>query len=220
MLEKMIVDFSLNGVKAKTIVKLIAHKFNISIQLARDFVESRSKHKSKSLADLKKTSKISVSSAVSLQQWEKIALDNKHNYANEIFTRLLLEESKQETTWDVVREDVAELSTFAPIRRQCVKHIIQFSFKYRLRLKTNEAAFVYLNRFLLLPEARTILNSESGVKGANGKYSLLAVSMCILMFSAKFEEVYPPEMILFAKYVQYSVKEFVKLEVILLHAMN
>jgi len=87
-------------------------------------------------------------------------------------------------------------------------------------LKTKEAAFVYLNRFLLLPEARTILNSESGVKGAHGKYSLLAVSMCILMFSAKFEEIYPPELILFAKFVQCSVKEFVKLEVILLHAMS
>ena len=94
----MILDFSMQGVKAKTVIKLIAHKFNICEQLARDFVESRSKLKSKSLSHLKKKSKISVSSAVSLQDWEKMALCSKHNYAKEIFTRLLLEESKQETT--------------------------------------------------------------------------------------------------------------------------
>lgn len=40
------------------------------------------------------------------------------------------------------------------------------------------------------------------------------------MFSSKYEEIYPPELTLFAKLVKYSPKEFVKLEVILLHAMN
>jgi len=220
MLEKMIVDFSLHGVKAKTVIKLIAHKFNISLQIASEFVNSRSTAKSSPLSDLKKESKIPVNSAVKLQQWEKMAIDSKHTYANEIFTHLLNEETKQETTWHVVREDVAVLSTFAPIRRQCVEHIIKFSLKYRLQLKTTEAALVYLDRFLLLPVARTILNSESGVKCASGKYSLLAVSMCMLMFSSKYEEIYPPELILFAKFVQYRPKDFVKLEVMLLHAMN
>jgi len=161
-----------------------------------------------------------VNAAARLAQWEKKAITSNHNYVDEIFTCLLHEEKKQETRWHVVREDAVELSIFAPIRRQCVQVITNFSFKYKLRLKTTEASFVYLDRFLLLPVARTILDSDSGVKGATGKHSLLAVSLCILMFSSKYEEIYPPELSLFAKLVQYSRKEFVKLEVILLHAMN
>jgi len=220
LLEKMIVDFSLQGVKAKTVIKLIAQKFNISLQLARDFIDFRSQAKSSPLLDLKKSPKMPFNSEAKLAKWEKKAIYSKHNYGDEIFTRLLYEEKKQETRWHVVREDVVEFSIFAAIRRKCVQVVTNFSFKYRLRLKTTEASFVYLDRFLLLPVARTILDSESGVKGATGKHSLLAVFMCLLMFSSKYEEIYPPELALFAKYVQYSPQEFVKLEVLILHAMN
>merc|ERR1719285_1680013 len=94
LLEKMIVDFSLQGVKAKTVIKLIAHKFNISLQLARDFFDLRRKAKSSPVSDLKKNPKMPVNSAARLAQWEKKAIFSNHNYGDEIFTRLLYEEKK------------------------------------------------------------------------------------------------------------------------------
>jgi len=220
LLEKMMVDFNLQGVKDKTVIKLIAQKFNISLQLARSFSDLRSKADSSPLSELRKNPKKPVNSVARLVQWENKAISSNHNYGDEIFSHLLYEEKKQETRWHVVREDVVEFSIFAPIWRQCVQVMTNFSCMYRLRLKTTEASFVYLDRFLLLPVAKTILDSESGVKGATGKHSLLAVSMCILRVSSKYEEIYPPELTLFAKFVHYSPKEFVELEVNLLQAMN
>jgi len=98
--------------------------------------------------------------------------------------------------------------------------ITNFSYKHRLLQKTIEASFVYLDRFLLIPGARKIIDSESGVKGATGKWSLLAVSMCILMFSSKYEEIYPPRLCSFAKFAGHSQQDFVELELIILDAMN
>jgi len=105
-------------------------------------------------------------------------------------------------------------------RRLCVEVITKFCSYYELDMKTIEASFVYLDRFLLLREAKTILESYSGVKGATGKYSLLAVAMCALMISSKYEEIYHPNLISFARVAKYSPKEFANLEVTLLLAMN
>jgi len=98
-----------------------------------------------------------------------------------------------------MREGIAILETYAPIRRGSVDCIIRFSVNYRLQLKTTEAAFVHLNRFLLLPKATSILKRSCGVRGAVGVYPLLSVSMCILMISAKYEEIYPPSQSAFAE---------------------
>jgi len=95
-----------------------------------------------------------------------------------------------------------------------------FSVKYKLRCKTTEASIVYFNRFLLLNGAKTVLDSKSGVTGASGKYSLIAVAICILMISSKYEEVYPPSLKSFAKFVQHSPEKFRKLEMTLLDIMN
>jgi len=102
----------------------------------------------------------------------------------------------------------------------CIEAITKFSYKYKLLPKTTEASIVYLYRFLLLRGAKTILDSDCGVKGATGKYSLLAVAMCMLMFSSKYEEIYPPGPISFAKFAGQSQKEFLELEVALLQIMN
>jgi len=220
LLEKMIIAFKLQGIKAKSLIKLIAQKFNISLRLARNIVDWRISGKPSPLPYPENKVHTPENPAASLAQWEKMASCSGHNYENEISMHLLHEETKQETTWHAVRDDVVELDKFAPIRRHCAEVMINFSYKYKLQLKTTEAAFVYLNRFLLLPEARIILDSESGVKGTTGKYSLRAVCMCLLMISAKYEEVYRPELSLFAKYTQYSTEEFVELEAILLDAMN
>jgi len=48
----------------------------------------------------------------------------------------------------------------------------------------------------------------------------LAVSMCILMISAKYEEIYPPAMSSFAKYANCTPKQFLKLEAIILQTIN
>jgi len=149
-----------------------------------------------------------------------MAVDSKHNYAKDISKRLLDEEAKQETTWHVVREDLVNFATFAPLRKLCIEAITNFSYKYKLLPKTTEASIVYLDRFLLLRGAKTILDSDSGVKGATGKYSLRTVAMCMLMFSSKYEEIYPSVLISFVKFAGQSQKEFLELEVTLLHTMN
>jgi len=87
-------------------------------------------------------------------------------------------------------------------------------------MKTTEAAFVHLNRFLLLPKATSILKRSCGVRGAVGLYSLLSVSMCILMISAKYEEIYPPSQSVFAEYAHCNVSEFEMLELNILHIMK
>jgi len=73
---------------------------------------------------------------------------------------------------------------------------------------------------LHLESATKILDENSGLKDASGNYSLLAVSMCILMISAKYEEIYPPKVIMFSKYTCYSPQMFVKLEGVILNALN
>jgi len=93
------------------------------------------------------------------------------------------------TTWQTVLDGVVDLDIFGPQRHLCVEEMTNFSVKFKLGLKTTEASLVYLDRFLLASEATNILNSQSGVKGANGEYSLLVVAMCILMVSSKYEEV-------------------------------
>jgi len=98
---------------------------------------------------------------------------------------LLEEEANQETTWHVVREGVARPAVFAPRRQAIVELMTIFSVKHSLQPKTTEASLVYLVRFLLSTKATTILDSNSGLNGASGKHSLLAVGMCILMLSSK-----------------------------------
>jgi len=68
--------------------------------------------------------------------------------------------------------------------------------------------------------APTVLDRNSGFKKASGNYSLLAVSMCILMISAKYEEIYPPKLTSFSKYTCCSPEMFVKLEGVILNALN
>jgi len=98
--------------------------------------------------------------------------------------------------------------------------ITKFSYKCRLHPKTIEAAFVYLDRLLILRGARKILNADSGVKGATGKWSLRAVSICMLMISSKYEEIYPPGLNSFANFAGKTQQQFVELELTLLHAMK
>jgi len=154
-----------------------------------------------------------------LQKWEMMAAC-KHDYSKEVLTRLLDEEAKQVTSWHVVREDIVELDTFSARRQASIEEIIKFSYKFSLLPKTIEAAFVYLDRLLILRGAKKILNADSGVKGATGKWSLRAVSICMLMISSKYEEIYPPGLNFFAKFAGKSQQQFVELEMTLLHAMN
>lgn len=158
--------------------------------------------------------------AMQLANWEKKVIANKNNYADEVLKCHLNEEKNQETSWHAVRENVVDIDVFSSQRRLCVEVMTNFCSYYELDMKTIEASFVYLDRFLLLREAKTILESYSGVKGATGKHSLLAVAMCALIISSKYEEIYHPNLISFARVAKYSPKEFANLEVTLLLAMN
>jgi len=156
-----------------------------------------------------------------IKKWERTALSGKkHNYRDEIFKLLRDEEKRQVTPWDIVREDVAKLSIFAPERQKCIESIISLSVKYKLGAKTTEASFIQLYRFLLLPKAKSIVDSKSGVKGAIGWYSLQSIAICILMISAKYEEIYPPSLEAFVQQGCCSKREFLRLERKLLNAMK
>lgn len=219
MLANMMCTFTSHGVKIKTAIKLIAQKFNISHRFVRDVIAFWSRGWSGPPQVLKMKSNVQANSALKLAKWEKMAT-GKHNYSKEVLVRLLDEEANQETSWHVVREDVVELDTFAARREVCVEVMTKFSYKCRLLPKTVEAAFVYLDRFLILRGAKKILKAGSGVKGATGKWSLRAVSICMLMISSKYEEIYPPGLNSFAKFAGKSPQQFVELELTLLHAMK
>jgi len=219
VLENMILSFTQHGARVKTVIKLVAHKFDISHRLAREVVAWRSQASPDSTPKVQYTSS-KEDPLVLLAKWEKMVDASKHNYSTEVFERLLVEETNQETSWDVVREGVAGVSVFAPRRQDCIEGMTYFSAKYKLLSKTTEAAIVYLNRFLLLKEAKAILDSDSGVTDASGKYPLMTVAMCILMISSKYEEIYPPALSSFAKFAQHSARDFRKLEMTLLGMMS
>jgi len=216
----MVNSFDVHGTELKTVIELVSQKFKISKRLARKVILWRNPSK-KSSPQVKEEPKITISDKeISLANWEKTAISSKHNYSDDVFKCLIDEQAKQVTTWQIVLDDVVDLAVFAPQRQLCVEEITKFSVKCKLESKTTEASLVYLDRFLLVSEAANILNSQSGLKGANGKYPLPVVAICILMVSSKYEEVYPPAASAFAKFVRYNLKEFGKLEMILLDIMN
>jgi len=219
MLENMMSSFTSHGVKIKTAIKIIAQKFNISQQFVRDVIAFWSRGWSRPPQVLKIKSNAQANSVLKLAKWEKMAAC-KHDYSKEVLIRLLDEEAKQETSWHVVRDDIVELDTFSAHRQVCIEVITKLSYRCRLLPKTIEAAFVYLDRLLVLRGARKILNADSGVKGATGKWSLRAVSICMLMISSKYEEIYPPCLNSFANFAGKTQQQFVELELTLLHAMK
>lgn len=152
--------------------------------------------------------------------WEAKALASKHNYGDEVFEQLLKQERRQVSAWDIVSEGIVDINTFSEKRQKCIEYITNFSVMNRLQQKITEASFVYLWRFLSLPEARAIVNCSSGIKGASGEYSLVIVAMCFLMISAKFEEVCSPRTFAFAVRVGCSMREFLSLEIKLLSALK
>jgi len=152
--------------------------------------------------------------------WEAKALASKHNYRDDVFEQLLKQERRQVRAWDIVSEGIVDINTFAETRHRCIEYITNFSVAHRLQQQTTEASFVYLWRFLSLPEARAIVNWSSGIKGASGEYSLVTVAMCFLMISSKFEEVYPPRTFAFAVRVGCSIRELLSLEIELLSALK
>jgi len=95
-----------------------------------------------------------------------------------------------------------------------------FSIKHELLQKTTEASFVYLDRFLEKSTSTPAALSNCRIWDRNGKYTLMSLSMCILMISAKYEEVYPPSLSSFAKYSECSLNDFKKLEIIVLQTIN
>jgi len=127
----MILKFRLCGAKVDTLIRLVAHKFSISQSLAREVIDCTSKAKSYFLRSLEmeKQSKKREDSTSKLKKWEEIANSSNHNYADEVFIVLLDEEAKQETTWDIIGEDVTDLAVFAPQRRMCVRLLTSFSVK-------------------------------------------------------------------------------------------
>jgi len=157
---------------------------------------------------------------VRLTIWESKSRACKHNYRDEVFHHLLEEEMKQVTAWDIIRKGAVTLDTFAVKRQICIEYMINFSVEYKLLPKTTEASFMLLYRFLLLPEAKSILESSSGVNDATGKFSLSAVAICFLMISAKYEETYPPNLSTFASHAYCSTWELLRLEIKLLQALN
>lgn len=156
---------------------------------------------------------------VKIKLWER-KVAKKHSYKDEVFKLLVDEEKRQATAWHIVREGAARLSKFAPERRKCIESIIKFSVKYKLLPKTTEASFIHLYRFLLLSKAQTIVQSTSGLKGAIGRYPLRTVGICILMISAKYEEIYPPVLSVFAEHAQCTTRDLAKLERRILYVMN
>jgi len=98
VLENMFCNFTSHGVKIKTLIKLIAQKFNISQRFVGDIIAWWRKGWSARPPEKKIKTKIRVNSAWKLVQWQKIAVDSKHNYAKETLLCLLDEEAKQETT--------------------------------------------------------------------------------------------------------------------------
>jgi len=244
LLKRTIQNLSSNGASFKAIVMLVSQKFNIGEKMARDIVTWRRKEDvlmygirgmSEQTEEIKLPSPDEVKrienprkdgdckidhQEVKLALWESKSVAIKHSYTEEVFQNLLDDEISQVTPWHVVREGAALLDTFAPIRYKCIECIINFSVKYRLQQKTTESAFVYLYRFLLLPKATSVVQPGCGVRGASGAHSLLAVSLCILMISAKYEEIYPPALHAFAGLAHSSVHEFGILETRILHIMK
>jgi len=99
VLEHMMSTFTSHGVKIKTVVKLIAQKFNISQRFVRDVVAWWSKGWSgPSPVLMKMKSKVRGNLALKLAKWEKMAIESKHNYSKETLKGLLDAEAKQETS--------------------------------------------------------------------------------------------------------------------------
>jgi len=242
MLQNMVVNLVSQGASLKTIVRLVSQRFSIGERLSRDVVLLRGKEDAVRNSIKKKTaqeedvkSQSSNSSLlnssprkpptkqqkpeVKIKLWER-KLAKKHSYKDEVFKLLVDEEKRQATAWHIVREGAARLTKFAPERRKCIESIIKFSVKYKLLPKTTEASFIHLYRFLLLPRAQSIVQSSSGVKGAIGRYPLRTVGICILMISAKYEEIYPPVLSVFAEHAQCTTRDLAKLERRILHVMN
>jgi len=91
--------FIAHGVRIKTLMELIAKKFNNSQRFVQDTIALWSKGRSSpSPAPLKIKSKVRGNSALRLAKWEKMAIDSKHDYSKETFRSLLDEETKQETS--------------------------------------------------------------------------------------------------------------------------
>jgi len=98
VLQNMMSTLTSHGVKIKTVVKLIAQKFNISQRFVRDVIAWWSKGWSgPSPAVMELKSKVRGNLASQLAKWEKMAIDSKHNYSKETFRSLFDEEAKQET---------------------------------------------------------------------------------------------------------------------------
>lgn len=214
----MILSFTQHGARVKTVIKLVAQKFDISHCLAREVVAWRSQASTGSSPKVQYAS--SKEDPLLLLKWKKKVDASKHNYSTEVFQRLRDEEMKQVAAWDVIREGVAGVSVFAPRRQVCIEGMTYFSARCKLLPKTTEAAMLYLNRFLLVKGAKAILDCDSGVTGACGRYPLMTVAICILMISSKYEEVYPPSLASFAKFAQRGTKEFRQLEMTLLGMMS
>jgi len=239
VLLNMVFNLSCQGASFMTIVSLIAQRFNVGERLAREVVawrgrednlrygfqlqipaEDDAKSPSPMITSPRKSTDILEQQKLKLAIWENKALVSKHDYRDEVYEHLLNEEKKQITTWHIVREGAVNLASFTVTWQMCVETVINFSVKYRLQPKTTEASFVLLHRFLLLPEAKNIVKASSGVKGAVGGWSLVTIAMCILMISAKYEQIYPPVLSAFAACAECSAHVFSKLEIRLLRVMN
>jgi len=243
MLQRLVLNLNTQGHSFKMIVRIVSQRFNIGDRLSREVVAWRRKEdalrygiKPKITAELdvkspspntfkrigspRKISRKPEQHNVKISIWEKEVLTNKHSYKDEVYERLLKEERRQATVWHIVREGAAKLDTFAPKRQMCIESMTNFSVKYKLKPKTTEASFIQLYRFLLMPKSQRIVKPSSGVKGAVGSYPLIVVAICILMISAKYEEIYPPALSAFAEHVQSTALDLVRLEIKLLSTMK
>jgi len=85
ILEKMIVNHRLYNINLKYLTSLIAHRFCISHNLARELVVWRDTMKLR-LQEVPEKSEITeVLPAIKLAKWEKLVLGKRHNYSDEVF---------------------------------------------------------------------------------------------------------------------------------------
>jgi len=113
------------------------------------------------------------------------------DYKAEVLQTLFDEESKLQTPWQKLPFG-GQREAYIVSRVSSVEIMTEFVTKYKLKVKTLEAAVHYLDRLLRSPNFNNIIKPGPAYRNANGSHSLYTIALCVLFISSKFEEIYPP----------------------------
>lgn len=125
------------------------------------------------------------------------------DYRYEVLESLFAEENEVKNPWRSMACG-AQRDAYIASRVSAVEIMTEFATKYKLEVKTVEAAIRYLDRIMMSPNFTKIIKPCPTYRNATGSHSLYTVALCLLFISSKFEEIYPPQLAAFAKWCQSS----------------